>query len=204
MTPQPGRRRAAPMSADDRRKAIVGAVVPLLIEHGAAVTTKQIAEAAGIAEGTIFRVFPDKCALMMAVAAETIDPEDRARSFDAAIDGVDDLPEKVRRITAHLLDRIERTMAVMIAVRGFLMTQPRDAPPTDGRPPFIHDAYKALDGALTRMFDAHRDELSVPPATAAISLRCLVFGARHPVLDVAELSADEIAGVLLRGISQEG
>ncbi|HVK20645.1 MAG TPA: TetR/AcrR family transcriptional regulator [Actinokineospora sp.] len=203
MTPQPGRRRAAPMSADDRRKAIVGAVVPLLIEHGATVTTKQIAEAAGIAEGTIFRVFPDKCALMLAAAAETIDPEDRARSFAAAIDGVDDLPEKVRRIVTHLLERIERTMAVMMAVRGFMLSQ-RDGPPTDGKPPFIHDAYKALDGALTKMFEAHRDELSVPPATAAISLRCLVFGARHPVLDLAELSADEIAGVLLRGISQEG
>jgi AcrR family transcriptional regulator len=191
------------MSADDRRKAIVGAVVPLLIEHGATVTTKQIAEAAGIAEGTIFRVFPDKCALMLAAAAETIDPEDRARSFAAAIDGVDDLPEKVRRIVTHLLERIERTMAVMMAVRGFMLSQ-RDGPPTDGKPPFIHDAYKALDGALTKMFEAHRDELSVPPATAAISLRCLVFGARHPVLDLAELSADEIAGVLLRGISQEG
>ena len=62
--------RAAPMAPDDRRRAIVDAVVPLLLEHGGDVTTRQIAEAAGIAEGTIFRVFPDKPALLMAAAAE--------------------------------------------------------------------------------------------------------------------------------------
>ena len=39
---------------------IVAATLPLLLEHGELVTTRQIAEAAGIAEGTIFRVFADK------------------------------------------------------------------------------------------------------------------------------------------------
>jgi AcrR family transcriptional regulator len=47
------------MAPDDRRRAIVAAVVPLLLEHGDDVSTRQIADAAGIAEGTIFRVFPD-------------------------------------------------------------------------------------------------------------------------------------------------
>ena len=64
------------MAPDDRRRAIVDAVVPLLLAHGDDVTTKQIADAAGIAEGTIFRVFPDKPALLMAAAAETMNPSD--------------------------------------------------------------------------------------------------------------------------------
>ena len=41
--------RAKPLSPDDRRKALVEATIPLLLEHGRAVTTKQIADAAGVA-----------------------------------------------------------------------------------------------------------------------------------------------------------
>ena len=60
------RARASAMPPDERRAAIVSATVPLLLEHGSAVSTRQIAEAAGIAEGTIFRVFPDKQAVIAA------------------------------------------------------------------------------------------------------------------------------------------
>lgn len=48
------------MNPEDRRAAIVEATLPLLAEFGANVTTKQIAQAADIAEGTVFRVFADK------------------------------------------------------------------------------------------------------------------------------------------------
>ena len=52
--------RATAMSPDDRRRAIVAALVPLIVERGGEVSTREIAQAAGIAEGTIFRVFADK------------------------------------------------------------------------------------------------------------------------------------------------
>jgi len=55
---------------------VIRAALPLIAERGAAVTTQQVARAAGIGEATIFRVFPDKDALLDAcVAAWLADAE---------------------------------------------------------------------------------------------------------------------------------
>ena len=63
------------MSADDRRRALVDVTLPLLLEHGRTVTTRQIAEAAGVAEGTIFRVFESKDDLVQATLDRAFDIE---------------------------------------------------------------------------------------------------------------------------------
>src|SRR5450631_2111840 len=68
-------RRAAALPPDQRRSMIVEATLPLLIEQGDRVTTKQIAEAAGIAEGTIFRAFGGKDEVIAAVVEAALDPE---------------------------------------------------------------------------------------------------------------------------------
>src|SRR5690349_23434219 len=74
MTSSADRRRAPGMTPEQRRDAIVQAALPLVAEHGAAVTTAQIARAAGIGEATIFRVFDDKQAVLEAVVAAALDP----------------------------------------------------------------------------------------------------------------------------------
>ena len=59
---------------DDRRAAIVDVAIPLLREHGPGLTTRQVAEAAGIAEGTLFRAFGSKDELVQACATAVLDP----------------------------------------------------------------------------------------------------------------------------------
>jgi AcrR family transcriptional regulator len=49
------------LDSDERRKAIVAAAVPLFARKGfAGTTTRELAEAAGISEGLLFRHFPSK------------------------------------------------------------------------------------------------------------------------------------------------
>ena len=67
------RERARPLPADERRATILAAARALVLEHGQATTTRLIAEAAGVAEGTIFRSFATKDELFDAVIEQEFD-----------------------------------------------------------------------------------------------------------------------------------
>src|SRR5438132_11517256 len=76
-------KRASAMPPDERRAMIVNATLPLLLQNGEMVTTRQMADAAGIAEGTIFRVFADKDAVIAAVLDAALDIEPLERAIEA-------------------------------------------------------------------------------------------------------------------------
>src|SRR3954447_3258046 len=99
------RRRAAALPPDERRSMIIEATVPLLLEHGSMVTTRQIADAAGIAEGTIFRAFADKDELLAAVIEAALDPAPLERAL-ASIDPSLPLPEIVAAAAAVAQRRV--------------------------------------------------------------------------------------------------
>lgn len=93
------------MSTEDRREAIVAATLPLLFEHGANVTTSQIAKAAGIAEGTVFRAFKDKQELIATCVREVL-------QVDAELGLIEDA-----RQVEHLADRLSWAIS---AASGYL------------------------------------------------------------------------------------
>ena len=66
--------RAAPLPPDERRLAILKAVLPVVRARGTDVTTRELAEAAQVAEGTLFRVFDDKESLLREAVATALDP----------------------------------------------------------------------------------------------------------------------------------
>jgi len=194
------------MTPDDRRKAIVTALVPLLVERGGEVSTREIAQAAGIAEGTIFRVFPDKKSLLLAAAEEAINPSGGQELFDEAMAGAEGLRERVVVAARRVHERMHLTMSVMVAVRPHLISafheeQEKGEKPVMGPPSFVLRAQEDLHRRLTGLFEPHRDELGVEPEVAAVALRSLIFGASRPELGMAPaLDAEQIADLVLGGV----
>jgi AcrR family transcriptional regulator len=178
------RRRAAAMPPDERRAAIVTATLPLLLEHGLAVTTRHIAEAAGIAEGTIFRVFPDKETLVQATVDAAIDPSASERALDA-IDRT--LPFEEQLVAAATI--LQHRVAVIWRLFSVVGSRPKPPP----RPP--------ESPALTALFAAHDHRIRVHPGAAARRLRALTLAASHPALAAEpSMSAPEIVSFFLDGV----
>ena len=102
------------MPLEDRRAALISATEPLLERYGRDVSTRQIAEAAGVAEGTIFRAFATKDALIDAVVDEVLD-ERRTRDAIAAVDP--SLPFEERLVEA-VRPWSRRRTALVVAPMG--------------------------------------------------------------------------------------
>lgn len=187
------------MAAADRRRAILDVVVPLLVEKGSSLTTAEVARAAGIAEGTIFRVFPDKCALIYEAVKATMDPTqvaDAIRAIGPSASMTVQLAEAVRVLRDHF-NRMTSLGESLRSVAALPGAQKRDV----GR--LIKDSSTVISAALVELFERHRAALRVSPSTATAAFRGLVFASAHPLLPPRErLAMDETVSILLSGIAK--
>lgn len=179
------------MAPDERRAAIVDATLPLVLRHGSGVSTRQIAEAADVAEGTIYRVFPDKDALIAAVAEKAFDPEPTLREL-AAVDRR--LPLRARLHAAVVI--MQRRLN---SVFGLVDALGWTGPPVGHRPRRMStDAHQA---AVVDLIGPDAAELRIDPGEAAHVLRLLVFsGTHHRITDGRPLTAEQITSILLDGL----
>lgn len=181
-------KRAQPLAAHARRSMIIDAVIPLLIENGRQTTSKQIAEAAGIAEGTIFRAFGDKETLIEAAIARYLDPE----PFRAALRSIDqNLPiqEKVREVVILMRERFGSIFQMLAAV---------------GRPDGPRGGRSAAEFVeiIERLLEPELVSLNVPIDHVAQTIRLVSFASSFPPLRADfEMSDDELASIILYGVA---
>jgi AcrR family transcriptional regulator len=167
---------------------IVDAVIPLLLAHGRDVTSKQIADAAGIAEGTIFRAFGDKDSLIRAAADQFLDLETlrrRLRSVDTTLP----LEQKMRVIIELVQTRFRGVFSMMAVLRE------------DERPKVRQESpeYASIIGAL---LEPDRARLGWPAERVAHVIRLVAIASAFPRLsDGTEFSLDELTSIVLFGVT---
>jgi AcrR family transcriptional regulator len=178
--------RAAPLPPAERRASVIRAVLPLLVERGAAVTTRELAASAEVSEGTLFKVFDDKDELIRAAVAVATDPE----PFERAVSAIDPaLPFEQRLVAATGL--IQRRIVDIWQLISKLDARRHQEPTHQPLPD---------SAALTALLASGGDRVTQPPAEAARLLRGLTLALTHPLFTPRPRSADDIVDVFLNGV----
>lgn len=182
--------RAKPMSVEQRQDQIITVTIDLLLEHGRDVTSKEIAEAAGIAEGTIFRAFGDKETLIEAAVDRYFDP----LPLRTALNSIDrDLPLDglIRRIVELMTERFRNVVRIMIAIG-------RERPPP--RPSNRSEFAEIVADLLA----PHRAELALEPGRVAYYIRLLAFSSAVPgMAEDKAFDLDELVDLIMHGIVEQ-
>ena len=182
------------MSVEDRQAAIMAVAIPMLIERGGAVTTGEIAAAAGIAEGTLFRAFKDKQALYAACLNAVLESDAEV----AHIEGIDrslPLTERLTEAVRVTSDYQNRAWSMVVALRAAGIDPRQVEPRQEGTP----NAMFRISGAVATLFD--RADLRVSPDLAARLLLGFVFTNRLQAEGLGDTGASlaELVDLFLNG-----
>jgi AcrR family transcriptional regulator len=184
------------MPPDARRAALIAATEPLLEQFGRDVSTRQIAQAAAVAEGTIFRAFATKDALIDAVLEDVFDVQ---RTCDelVAIDPSLDLDSRMVAAVRVLQARLRKVFALFHSMRIGPQHDRRD----------FRDRQRGdndrLNAALTTLLEPDADRLRLPAVDAANALRTVTFALTHPILGNERFTEPEqIVDLLRHGIEK--
>lgn len=186
--------RATPMPPERRREALIDVTLELLRVHGRDVSTRQIAQAAGIAEGTIFRAFASKEELVETAIERAFVPGevlDRLAEIDRALP----FEERMVRVAGVLQQRYRATFYLMAQVG--LVRPPQASPAATHRESHLEE----LTELMVAIVGADAERLDVPAEEFVHRLRLLVFVGSHPQLsDGRPLAAEDAVHTVLHGL----
>jgi len=190
-------RRARPLPPDARRAALIVAALPLIRKHGLEVSTRQIAQAAGVAEGTIFRVFPDKDSLVQAAIEAAFDP--------GAVLGTLQFVDPTRPLEERLLEIVRIIEAWLGTVIELMMALRGHWPPGKKPPRRVPRPSDVICDTVARLIEPDRAELRVAPVKVARLLNLLLFSTMHPgIAGGNPLTPEEIVEFVLDGVRVRG
>jgi AcrR family transcriptional regulator len=190
------RRRVPALAPEDRRQALIAATIPLLHEHGLEVSTRQIAAAAGVAEGTIFGVFESKNSLVVCSVIQALDPQATLDGL-AAIDPALSLRERMA-IAADLIHaRFAENAQLLTAARKLILASHGD-PEAQSR---MLISRERLKNALTGVIEPDAAALRLSPEAVAQML-LLFCGANTygPYGDPDNFRGADLVSLLLDGL----
>lgn len=184
------------MSPADRRASIVAATLPLLREKGMAVSTKEIAKAAGIAEGTIFRVFDNKEEIVHACLREVLDNKALVVEIGEVDRGLA-LRDRLAVAVGIMQDHLKELFNLMVVLQS--SGRPLQRPDHTDAERRRKEASAELDAAFVDLIGSDASQLRIPAKDFLAYLRMLTLSSVHPMLEGTNASAEELVGILLEG-----
>ena len=187
--------RAPSLPPEQRRQAVLDAVLPLVLEKGFLASTRELAATACVAEGTLFRVFESKDDLVVAAARSAFRRTDHLDEL-AAIDPGLPLDQRLEAAVRIWQDVARR----MVQVFGVLHAAPEGERPHDPRTLIDNTVVARAEELLADLLRPDAGRLRLPVPEVIRVLGGLVLASVHPAQIGLPLTPEGLVDLLLHGV----
>ncbi|MGD9636195.1 MAG: TetR/AcrR family transcriptional regulator [Pirellulales bacterium] len=185
------------MRADAQRNiaALLEAAKAVFIKSGVAAPVREIAQQAGVGVGTVYRHFPQRSDLIVAVIRHEVD-----RCADAAAS----LAKKHRPFEA-LTRWMHRYVELIAAKRGLAAALHSGDPAYDALPAYFQDRLcPALESLLEAAAAAGEIRQGIAPYDLLLAVAGVCSMSSHPAVNAAPDHSQRMVELLLDGLRYRG